>query len=461
MSSQEPEIVESDSKRLQLSPGKQHTGRLQPDAASEQGETAKPPPIADGRSEASGSSREPSKTAQPRSSRMPLPPPRPAKATATRCDVSADPSIELLAPNGKSEDEPPIVGQVPDSTIVLEEPERNRLRSVLHGMPPWSVSLILHLAGLLLLAFWTLVVSENRDTQILIASTVEESPLDIQELAEFEIEKLEEVELENVSLDVQMPDPGQIEFASIDTLQAEGNLEVPAVSNVTTHEIGALFGEHGKGMSMIGEGLGAASFFGAKAQGSRFVFVVDNSNSMGGGRFETALNELMKTVDGMAPYQSFYVVFFSDTAYRLFHPSPAMKMVRATDDNKQKLRSWLGTVEMCLKTKGEEAMKTAFALQPDVIYILGDGRFTDRAGVMLVTPHSRQVPIHTLGMEVDAIGKREFQAIAKANRGTYRNVSASRRARTLAATNPIKKNRTRGYVWGTTLPETAMVRRRR
>ena len=299
MSSQEPEAVESDSKRPRLSQGKQHTGRLQPDAASEQGETIKPPPIADGRSEAGGSSREPSKTARPRSSRVPLPPPRPA--TATRCDVSADPSIELLAPNGKSEDEPPIVGQVPDPTIVPEEPERNRLHSFLHGMPPWSVSLVLHLAGLLLLAFWTLVVSENRDTQLLIASTVEESPPEIQELAEFEIEKLEEVELENVSLDVRMPDPGLIEFASIDTLLAEGNLEVPAVSNVATHEIGALFGEHGKGMSMIGEGLGAASFFGAKAQGSRFVFVVDNSNSMGGGRFETALNELTKTGGGTAP----------------------------------------------------------------------------------------------------------------------------------------------------------------
>jgi hypothetical protein len=212
-------------------------------------------------------------------------------------------------------------------------------------------------------------------------------------------------------------------------------------------------------MSMIGEGLSAASFFGSKTKGSRFVFVVDNSNSMGGGRFETALSELMKTVDGMSAQQSFYVIFFSDTAYRLFHPKPVMRMVPATYDNKKKLRSWLGTVEMCLKTKGEEAIQTAFDLQPDVIYILGDGRFTDRAGMMLAAPHKRQVPIHTLGMEVDPIGKREFQAIAKANRGTYRNVTASRTARKMAARNPIKKNRTRGYVWGTTLPEMIMRKR--
>jgi len=233
------------------------------------------------------------------------------------------------------------------------------------------------------------------------------------------------------------------------------------VSDVTTHEIGALFGDQGKGMTTIGEGLGAASFFGAKAQGTRFVFVVDNSNSMGGGRFETALNELMKTVEGMTPQQSFYVIFFSDTAYGLFHPQPAKTMVRATDDNKQKLRSWLGTVEMCLKTKGEEALKIAFGLQPDVIYILGDGRFTDRAGAMLVAPHNRRVPVHTLGMEVDPIGKQEFQAIAKANNGTYRNVSASRAAQAMARSNPIRKNSRRGYVWGLTLPDVEMVRKKK
>ena len=134
----------------------------------------------------------------------------------------------------------------------------------------------------------------------------------------------------------------------------------------------------------------------------------------------------------------------------LFHPLIVLR------NHKNKLRRWLGTIEMCLKTKGEEAMKTAFAMQPDVIYILGDGRFTDGAGRMLVLPHSRRVPIHTIGMEVDPIGKREFQAIAKANRGTYRNVSANKRAKTMAARNPIKKNRTRGYVWGTTLPVMVM-----
>jgi hypothetical protein len=453
---QEPQTVDSDSKRQQLSPSELHPELLDSDTLREEGRSIQPPSLAAGRSEAKEAA-EPSMLAGARSSRPPLPPRPPV--TKAQSDIATEPSTEPPAPDDESADEPPIVSQDPVECVVSEESERNRLRSVLHGVPPWSVSLVLHLAGMILLAFWTLVANEDRDTQILVASTVEEVALEIQDTVEFEIEKLEEVELENVSLDMQMPDPGLFELASIETIETVGNLDVSTVSEVTVHEIGALFGEHGQGMAMIGEGLGAASFFGAKAPGSRFVFVVDNSNSMGGGRFETALSELMKTVNGMTPHQSFYVVFFSDTAYRLFHPQPVMKMVPATDDNKQKLRSWLGTVEMCLKTKGVEAMQTAFALQPDVIYILGDGRFTDRAGMMLVAPHRRRVPIHTLGMEVDAIGKREFQAIAKANRGTYRNVSANRRAKSMAAKTPIKKNRTRGYVWGITLPEPVMRRR--
>ena len=86
------------------------------------------------------------------------------------------------------------------------------------------------------------------------------------------------------------------------------------------------------------------------------MFVVDNSNSMTRGRFETALLELMRTVEGMNPQQQFYVIFFSDTAYRMFHPAPAPSLVPATERNKERLKSWLSTVQMCLHTQGREAL---------------------------------------------------------------------------------------------------------
>ena len=159
-----------------------------------------------------------------------------------------------------------------------------------------------------------------------------------------------------------------------------------------------------------------------------------------------------RTVDVMSPKQEFYVIFFSDTAYRMFHPQAASGLVSATDSNKEKLRSWLYTVEMCLKTKGEEAIATALALKPDVIYILGDGAFTDKTTQKLTVPHNRKIPIHTVGMEVDPSGERDLRLIAQANNGTYRLVGAAPAARMMAARNPVKRNRTRGPVWGVDLP---------
>ena len=61
-------------------------------------------------------------------------------------------------------------------------------------------------------------------------------------------------------------------------------------------------------------------FFGTAAKGNRFVFVVDNSSSMKGGRLERAVAELVKTVDGLSARQSFYVIFVSDKTYPMFYP---------------------------------------------------------------------------------------------------------------------------------------------
>jgi hypothetical protein len=107
---------------------------------------------------------------------------------------------------------------------------------------------------------------------------------------------------------------------------------------------------------------------------------------------------------------------------------------------------------MCLRTQGEEAIQAALAMRPDAVYILGDGAFTDRTGTILTAPHNRRTVIHTVGMEVSERGERELQAIAKANHGTYRLVNSTPEAKAMARANPIRRNVTRGKVWGLKLP---------
>jgi hypothetical protein len=266
-----------------------------------------------------------------------------------------------------------------------------------------------------------------------------------------ELEELAQTDLASDITDVGVIALGDLSMpAEIETGGDIGDLDLPAT---TIDEIGSLFGGEGNGMADIGEGLkAAAAFFGAKSSGDEFVFVVDNSNSMTRGRFETAMLELMRTVNAMSPRQKFYVIFFSDTAYRMFHPEPAPSLIPATQENKLRLQRWLGTVQLCLRTDGEAAMQAALSLNPDVIYVLGDGAFTDKTTQKLTAPHNRRIPIQTLGMEVDSKGATQLQAIAQANRGTYRLVGTSPEARMMAARNPIKKNNVRGPIWGVKLP---------
>ena len=190
------------------------------------------------------------------------------------------------------------------------------------------------------------------------------------------------------------------------------------------------------------------SFFGRRVSAVNYVFVIDNSNSMTKGRFETALNELLIAVNQLTAKQRFYVIFYSDTAYPLFYPKPATGLVPATSRNKELLRSWLNTVQLCLKTNGKEAIAAAFALNPDVIFVLGDGAFTDGASSFFAARPQKKIPLHTLGMEVKPKDSIAFQKLAKANGGTYKDVGVAEGALAMSKKFPRRRNVVRGPIWG-------------
>jgi hypothetical protein len=107
----------------------------------------------------------------------------------------------------------------------------------------------------------------------------------------------------------------------------------------------------------------SASFFGSKQLASSFVFVIDNSNSMTKGRFETALNELAKTVMALNPQQSYYIIFYSDTAYGLFHPQTARNLVPATPRNTSGLETREADSNQAVDSPVADQRRTVFADQ--------------------------------------------------------------------------------------------------
>jgi hypothetical protein len=176
---------------------------------------------------------------------------------------------------------------------------------------------------------------------------------------------------------------------------------------------------------------GAALFFGTKAKGNRFVFVIDNSSSMKGGRLEMALAELVKTVESLTPRQSFYVIFVSDQTYPMFYPQLEPDMIPATPLNKKRLIEWLPKAILASGKNREliKAMDMAAALRPQAVYLLWDGdmKYSEnvRLDVMthLTAPNQWNFTVHTIGMGLTSLdSEQNLTAIAQAHGGMFRRI---------------------------------------
>lgn len=333
--------------------------------------------------------------------------------------------------------------------------EGNPIGAMLRATPAWMVSTFWHLVLVVALAFY--VIPAKGPDQEFVLNTAATDPIaeELEEFDEIDLEipkDIEEMEITEVSM-VSEIDPGAMAFGDLSSdIESPLDADVGVISLPTTtiDEIGSLLGKNGDGFAEVGEGLkAAATFFGAKAAARSIVFVVDNSNSMGNGKLETALIELNKAIELLQPTQKFYIIFYSDTAYPLFYPQTVKYLVPATNENKRKVGYWLESIQMCLRTDAMDAMKLARSLRPDLIYVLGDGAFTDKAAPYLIEMPIPNTKIHTLGMQVrpkDAVG---FQKIATVHKGIYRDVGVTPEGKAMFKKfGSRKKNNTYGPIWG-------------
>ena len=306
----------------------------------------------------------------------------------------------------------------------------------------WLWSMIVHLVALIILGLIYLDAPDVDDIVPLVAAIDDEEMGELEELLEKE---LEFDEIKGLAFDIE--DPGMADFGQ-PTLPDEMSLE--HVSSTIT-EIGALFGESGEGWDTAGIGSGGAEFYGLKTRGNKFVFVVDNSLSMGKGRFESACHELYYSVTKMSPEQKFYVLFFSDTFYPLYYPTPAPGMVPADRTNKDLLARWLPQVQLVRWTNARGAVEKALAMKPSAIYILTDGAFTDNTSRLLLRMPKGRTTIHTVGMEVRGKHEETLKRIAEHHNGSYRHVGIDPQMMLQSQQVPRKRNNKPGPVWGTAL----------
>ena len=198
-----------------------------------------------------------------------------------------------------------------------------------------------------------------------------------------------------------------------------------------------LFGKDGEGLASVGTGEEGAEFFGVRATGNEFVFIVDCSRSMTGQKWNDATAELLAALERLGDDKSFYVIFFDGESHPMFGAdSREPGLVPATVENLQRFHRWLATVQLGFHTRPAGAVSTALTLEPDAIYLLSDGEFEDQTAALLrdknlVRVKRQKVPqviVHTIGFH-SRHGQKVLERIAKENGGRYNFIANPKLAR--------------------------------
>lgn len=304
------------------------------------------------------------------------------------------------------------------------------------AVPAWLVSLVLHLTALIALGLWTIPLRDTTPQTLIVAISQPESEA-LEALPEIIFTPPPET-YDEVAIDAPATSLTELQTTAEAAAASAGGAN--AIEDVAFEAANPsdILGSGGAAMRTIGSGAAySAEFFGVKAQGRRFVFIVDASGSMQGEKFIHAKEELMYAVRRLDKSQSFYVIFFNSGTYRMFEDNdtpPEERPIAATTSNIRRLALWLKGVEAQTQTNPRQAVQHALEVRPDAIYILSDGEFTDGGMTeqFLATENIMDDPvdgprprvvIHTIGFYSKS-GEPALQAIAKAYGGVYRFIGA-------------------------------------
>lgn len=128
-------------------------------------------------------------------------------------------------------------------------------------------------------------------------------------------------------------------------------------------------------------------FFGIKADGNSFIFVVDRSSRMGIGanrRLESAKSELMANLDYLREENRFQVIFYNQKPTILNLGPGTAELMFATDRSKELARRYVNSIMADGATEHLSALRDALRLAPDVIYFLTDASEPEPSDAKLI-----------------------------------------------------------------------------
>lgn len=185
------------------------------------------------------------------------------------------------------------------------------------------------------------------------------------------------------------------------------------------------------GITGNGEGGGnEASFFGTKAAGTRFVFIIDFSDSMNDDqRWEQALDELDKAMYKMESDVEVLVLLYNFRTFPMLNIDPEkLELVPVTEEFKKELKDWLTIQRPFGGTRPAHALSYSVSLKPDAIFLLSDGLIVDNSIAVLEeqntfenpeTGEISRIPVHTISLGPDVRGAEVMKLIADDNLGKF------------------------------------------
>ncbi|HET6442217.1 MAG TPA: VWA domain-containing protein [Phycisphaerae bacterium] len=282
-------------------------------------------------------------------------------------------------------------------------------------LPSWGTSFVLHAAVLILAAFAIWIPPQAQgvtwDTPATLFPAkkhVVEAP-DRGQLAERQGEKtpwgLNELNPYRFMRKLEL-DP----FDGIGVLEVSGKIPI----------IGIGGGPIGGGPESLGAGRGGLDeIFPPIEEARKIVYVVDRSGSMTDS-IDYVKEDLKRSIGELPDDKEFHVLFYSSGPCV---EMPTRRLVNATERNKQFACEFVDGIIAQGETDPSDALRRAFTVRPEVIYLLTDGEF-DRAIVGLVRGLNAgdRVRVHTIGFLYRS-GEKVLKQIAAENGGNYKFVS--------------------------------------
>lgn len=297
----------------------------------------------------------------------------------------------------------PARNATPSVAVPETLPDEIRQRRLLRGVGNLSsgvlVSLAIHLAILLLLNLWLFVLQPAPSgyvisCELLTGDDGAKTPV-------------------NTVIQAPLPDdppPGE-----------DIRLEPQKVGGGTDGKV-ARIGGGGAGRGE-GAGGGGVGFFGTKAAGNSFVFVVDRSGSMDSdGRMQAAKRELTRAIGTLQPHQKFYVLFYNGSMQRMLGALAPDGLVAALPETKDAVRDWMQSINASGGTSPAEALQTALAMEPDVLFFLTDGQIPETSGREIRAANQHGTVVHTTSLVAEQ-SSNLLASIAEENGGTYRHLA--------------------------------------